>query len=432
MNNNRIAFKNLMVLTSIFIFLVLTASAQSDKAYRIQDDVYARSIQTVRLQRLGYEMSFPVINFNSDEQLKLTFDDLDRDIKYFRYTFVHCDALWNLSDLWQSDYISGFPDDMINNYQSSFNTIQPYTHYELIFPNDNFNFILPGNYLLIVFNDNNPDDVVLTRRFSVVDMKVSIDGFIRTPKTISERNQKQEIGFTVNANKYPLSDISRNLKVIIKQNCRWDNELYLQPYQTNGSILDFRFPDGSNTFYGVNEFRTLDLRSLKYKSKNIRDFERDNDGYHFYLWPDQIKTTKPYIFEQDLNGRYQILAENSSDPAIDAEYVYVYFSLPFEQVPDADVYVTGMLADWQFRDQNKMYYNARRSAYELRMYLKQGFYNYHYALLKKDSQNGDPGYFEGNHTETGNEYTVYVYYREPGARYDILIGVKTFNSKDYL
>ncbi|HPK04801.1 MAG TPA: DUF5103 domain-containing protein, partial [Bacteroidales bacterium] len=314
MNNNRIAFKNLMVLTSIFIFLVLTASAQSDKAYRIQDDVYVRSIQTVRLQRLGYEMSFPVINFNSDEQLKLTFDDLDRDIKYFRYTFVHCDALWNLSDLWQSDYISGFPDDMINNYQSSFNTIQPYTHYELIFPNDNFNFILPGNYLLIVFNDNNPDDVVLTRRFSVVDMKVSIDGFIRTPKTISERNQKQEIGFTVNANKYPLSDISRNLKVIIKQNCRWDNELYLQPYQTNGSILDFRFPDGSNTFYGVNEFRTLDLRSLKYKSKNIRDFERDNDGYHFYLWPDQIKTTKPYIFEQDLNGRYQILAENSSDP----------------------------------------------------------------------------------------------------------------------
>lgn len=413
---------------------IATASAGSTKsAYRIHDDVYHSNIRTVNLHRLGHELSFPVINFNAGEQLLLSFDDLDSDVKLYKYTVVHCDATWNLSDLWPSDYIAGFTDDQIDNYRFSFNTLQPYTHYELVFPNDNLKFTLPGNYLLIVYPGSNPENVAFTRRFSVVDTKVSIDGRVRMPATSSERTKKHEIGFKINTQQYRIIDPRRNLKVIIRQNNRWDNELLLQPYQDRGNELDYHFADESNTFYAVNEFRTLDLRTVRYLTKGVQEIERNSEGYHFYLWPEQRRTFNAYTHEQDLNGRYQVLAEDVYDPAIGSEYVYVHFLLQVENfIPNAEIYITGMLTDWQFSDDNKMLYNSQKSVYETTLYLKQGFYNYHYTLLNKGEKSGDTGFFEGNHANTGNEYTIYVYYREPGNSYDNLISVKTLSSKDFL
>lgn len=401
--------------------------------YRIHDDIYHSNIRTVSLHRLGHELSFPVINFNTGEKLLLSFDDLDGDVKSYKYTIVHCDAYWNLSDLWPSDYINGFTDDLIEDYKLSFNTLQPYTHWKLEFPTNNLNFTLPGNYLLIVFPGNDPDNVAFTRRFSVVNTKVGIEGHIRMPPTSAERTKKHEIGFTINTQQFRIVDPNRNLKVIVRQNNRWDNALYLKPYQVRGDMMDYRYPDETNTFYAVNEFRTLDLRTVRYLTKGVREIERDMGGFHFYLWPEQRRNFKAYVFEKDLNGRFQVLAEDAFDPDVGSEYVYVHFTLQMEMaIPNAEVYVTGMLADWQFRDDNRMAYNQQKSAYEATLFLKQGFYNYHYTLLTKGERAGDTGFFEGNHADTGNEYTIYVYYQQPGTRYDSLIGVMTLDSGDFL
>ena len=411
-----------------------TAKLQrGNKVYRIHDDIYHPNIRTVRLNRLDQELSFPVIAYRQGEKLQLTFDDLDGDVKLYHYTVVHCDAKWNLSDLWPSDYISGFTDETIENYRFSFNTLQPYTHYELILPNERFDFTLPGNYLLIVYPANDPNSVAFTRRFSVLDAKVNIEGFVRMPPASPERRKKHEVGFTVSSPQLRIVDPYRNLKVEVRQNNRWDNALHLQPYQILGDVFDYRYPDESNTFYAVNEFRAFDLRSVRYHTKGVREILRDSDNYHIYLWPDQRRTFSSYIHENDLNGRFHIMAEDAFDPAVGSEYVYVHFTLAMETpIPGAGVYITGMLSDWQFRDDNRMEYNMSRSAYEASMFLKQGFYNYHYSLLPPGETSGDTGFFEGNHADTGNEYTIYVYYREPGKRYDSLIGIKTLNSRDFL
>jgi hypothetical protein len=424
-------------LTFLLATLLLSAHASSNKpdnkTYRIHDDVYHSNIRTVLLHRAGQDMTFPVINFNQGEQFMLTFDDLDGDVKVYRYTVVHCDATWNLSDLWPSDYIDGFTDDLIEDYSFSFNTLQPYTHYELLFPNNDLRFKLPGNYLLIVFLDNDQDNVVLTRRLSVLDMKVSIDAGIRIPPTSPERMKKQEINFTITSPEFRILDPYRNLKVEVRQNNRWDNALHLQPHQISGDVMDYRYPDESNTFYGGNEFRPIDLRTVRYLTGGVKEIERKADGYHVYLWPDQRRAFKAYVHEQDLNGRYQIMAEDTFEASLGSEYVYVHFTMPMEvPVPNAGVYITGMLSDWQFRDDNRMEYNMAKSAYEASIYLKQGFYNYQYALLPDEETKGDTGFFEGNHAGAGNEYTIYVYYREPGNRFDSLIGLKTINSKDFL
>jgi len=55
--------------------------------------------------------------------------------------------------------------------------------------------------------------------------------------------------------------------------------------------------------------------------------------------------------------------------------------------------------------------------------LKQGFYNYQYVLVKKKKNLIiDETFIEGNHWETQNKYTIFLYLQEEGTVYDKLIG----------
>ncbi len=75
-----------------------------------------------------------------------------------------------------------------------------------------------------------------------------------------------------------------------------------------------------------------------------------------------------------------------------------------------------------------MLYNEKQHQYEATMILKQGMYNYLYAVKTPGAPRGDITRIEGSHWETENDYTILVYYRDPGERYDRLVGVNTVNS----
>ena len=51
----------------------------------------------------------------------------------------------------ESEYLEGFYEEPITDYQFSFNTIQNYVHYQTVIPSANLKPTLSGNYLLIVF-----------------------------------------------------------------------------------------------------------------------------------------------------------------------------------------------------------------------------------------------------------------------------------------
>ncbi len=406
---------------------------QNVQAAIFQDQVYEKNIRTVNFIRFGQESSAPVIALNSNEQLQLSFDDLDGVVKNYKYTVVLCDFGWKSSDLWPSEYISGFAENYINDYRFSFNTLQIYVHYKLVFPNENMRITLPGNYLLVVYPENSPDRPSLTRRFMVLDQKASVKGQVRMPLTGADRLKKHEIGFTVEAGNFTIIDPQRNLKAIVLQNNRWDNMIELKPLMIRGNQIDYQYVDGSSVFYAMNEYRTLDIRSVKYLVGNVREINRDEQGYDIYLWPDKRRNTRSYVHEKDINGRYFIKTNENTNPDIEAEYVRVHFSLEVENaIPDADVYVLGALSQWQFTDENKLRFNGRRSVYEKSILLKQGYYNYHYTLLNHGQKKGNSGFFEGDFSDTGNEYTILIYYRAPGARNENLISILTMNSKDFL
>jgi hypothetical protein len=95
---------------------------------------------------------------------------------------------------------------------------------------------------------------------------------------------------------------------------------------------------------------------------------------------------------------------------------------------EANIYVTGVLTDWQLDNRNKMKYNKVRHGYECTLYLKQGYYNYEYVMLSDGKNVADEAPIEGSHAETQNSYTILVYYRPPAQNYDKLIGVRKINS----
>jgi len=410
-----------------------TDADNTDKGPKIpivyDDFVYRPNIKSVQLHEESFEMTQPILELGSDGRLKLSFDDLDADLKNFMYTFIQCNADWQPSDLSATDYIDGFTDNMITDHQYSLSTIQLYTHYNAVFPNENLHFIKSGNYILKVYLDGNPDKLVLTRRFVIFENKVNVISKVKPATAVEFRTFKQEIDFTINHSQYPITDPYGDLKIIITQNNRWDNaKTNLKPVFVKDDELVYDY-DEENVFDGGNEFRIFDTRSLRYHSERIGTITRDSEGYHVSLLPDEKRSYKRYSTYTDANGKFLIKIQEGNNSEIEADYAYVEFFLPFDDAQtDGKLYVFGAYNGWQCSSENLMHYNPKRFGYECALYLKQGYYNYEYVFMKDGETVADQTFIEGMHYETENDYSIYVYHRAPGTYYDQLIGMKRLNS----
>ena len=70
---------------------------------------------------------------------------------------------------------------------------------------------------------------------------------------------------------------------------------------------------------------------------------------------------------------------------------------------------------------------TRSSSYALNLLLKQGYYDYIYAVKENTQSVADVSVVAGDFWETKNEYTIYLYLFDPTQYYDQLIGVTTPN-----
>lgn len=403
-------------------------SSKPKELLRYEDHVYKKNIQTAKLHEQSWDLSPPLIRLNSDQKLQLSFDDLDADLKNYSYTIVHCNYDWQPSDLIFSEYIDGFTENYINNYQYSFNTLQRYTNYSMVFPNDNLRITKTGNYLLKVYLDSDQENLVLTKRFMVFDERVAVKA--RVNQSLSEyRNYKQEVDFAIHHPNYDILNPYGDLKVVITQNDRWDNSIAgLKPLFIRDKELSYDYDSGENAFWAGNEFRHFDIKSLRFQTSRIKDIVVDTSGNYVYLTSDD-KRNKRYYTNTDINGRYKVEVQEGNRDNVEADYVLVNFFLPWASpLTNGDLYVFGELSNWGYPEQNKMKYNYERFGYEANLYLKQGYYNYEYLFMKDGAKTGDVNFIEGSYFDTENEYTIYVYHRATGTDYDQLISVKRINS----
>lgn len=421
-----------LLLLSFLLYVNVTVS-QNNKtddyvgapAIRYEDHVYSPKIKTVQLHDESFEISQPIINLDSPEKLKLSFDELDADFKNYSYTFIHCNSNWEPSNLMPAEYIDGFQDNPISNYRYSFNTLQKYVHYYTTFPSSSCRFIKSGNYILKVYLDGEPDNIIITKRFMVFRNTITIAAKISRTSDAVYSNYNQSIDLNINYNNYKVVNPYSDLKVVITQNNRWDNaKSNLKPLFVKDAELVYELSQ-DNVFPGGNEFRYVNIKSVRYKSERISKIVRDSSVNHIFLVADEKRSFKRYEFEQDINGNFLVKINEGNSSEVEADYCYVHFFLPLDDaLTDGNLYILGAFNGWQCDRENMLHYNEKRFGYEATLYLKQGYYNYHYAFLKDNTTQADEILVEGTHYETENQYTIYVYHQQQGTYYDQLIGVK--------
>ena len=420
-------------ITIIFFFLLtistgLCSGATDSLMYT--DNVFKENIKTVQLHKEGWNLSYPLIKNNSDEKLILHFDVHGNQIETYYYTFIHCTKDWEKSDIFSNDYIDGFPENQIEEFKPSFNTTVNYIHFKLTFPNDRIRFKLSGNYILQVYPVNEPDKPILTRRFIVTENAVMITPDAHRPRMTADNNSSQQIDFTVNYSGLTINDPSRNIYAFILQNGVWNNSRKnLKPDFNGNNELKYNSLSDKNIFAGGNEYRYFDIKSIRYKSEFVNRIDFAISNYNVFLLPSEDREFKPYFYWQDFNGKYYIAIQEGKEPETDADYVYVYFTLPAKYIAGGgNMYVSGALSDWRLNKDNLMVYNYEKSQYECTMLLKQGWYNYEYVFQKDGDTGNVPTKFEGSHYETENDYLILVYYRNPRDRYDRVIGTAVTNT----
>jgi len=417
-----------IILMQVSFTPALSQQPYSDDHGEVREMVLDHSVKTVQLYREGWPLSYPVVKLSGDVPLVLEFDDLSEDQPRFMYRMLHCNADWTPSDLSEQEYLEGYPENEIRKSTPSFNTYTTYLHYELQIPNEDIRFMLSGNYLLLVYRDGNPDDVVFTRRFMVTEAKVNIEASAHIPVLNQYKGCCQEVDFTVNHSGVTIDDPFSETMALVYQNGLWDLRLdALQPYMVNPGQLVYDYQE-ENIFPGGNEFRFFDTKNTRTPTYYVERIDFVAPFFHFRLKPDTPRSPQTYFSQEDINGRFAIEAEGSHNPGVDADYVFVHFRLDMPLPLDGTVYLAGGLTNWQFDELSRMEYKPEEQAYMLSLLLKQGVYNYRYLFLPSFDEQFVVPEIEGSHSETGNEYLILFYHRPPGTRYDRLLGHQIVHS----
>lgn len=393
-----------------------------------KSEVHASYLKTVQCTRTDLALVQPAILFGSDDQLVLRFDDLRGSTQYYSYTFIHCDQNWQQSSLSYFDYLDGFERNEISDYHFSSATSQAYTHYEVMFPNDDVQFRVSGNYIIQVWEEGNDTIPVITERFYVWEDIASVDVKVMRPNMIPYRTEYQEINFTANIRNAEASNPYEDIKVTLQQNNRPDNAWYdLKPRFINNDVI--YYDDDNTVLLAGKEYRRFDISTLRFQTDRIVKIEKGYKRYDVYINADENRSYKQYLYDKDVNGNFIVQAELTNDADIEADYAYVHFRLQAPYfITGGEMYVMGDFNNYTPSAENRMEYNYDLQQYEAVIYLKQGYYNYMYAFIDKSKPYLDFSYAEGNYFEAENDYSIFVYQHIYDRDYDRLIGYKVFNS----
>ncbi|MDO4217321.1 MAG: DUF5103 domain-containing protein [Bacteroidales bacterium] len=412
------------ILLSILLLFPFAVNAQA-----VKDSIWCRDIKTVLLNKTTALLDPPILRMGSNEQMMLRFDEFGDDIQNYRYIISHCDAQWNRDEMEPIDYMNGFEEGTIDNYDIAFNTMQMYVHYYQLIPSHYSTFTASGNYELRVVLDDNPDSTILTRRFMVYEDLVSVSANIGKT-TVASGNLRcdQQVDITIaQRDKASLMLQPQYLQVIVQQNGRTDlrRTLPFTGYNSDGLTYHWR---EANVFHGGNCFRFFDISDLHAQLYNVQRYDSYGGETFAFLRPEEDRSRKNYLYNQSLNGGMRINVVDRRDPNIEADYVWVNFSLPMIQPRiDGHFYIVGDLTQWQLNEDSRMDYNLQYHAYTKRLHLKQGYYAYQIVFLPKGASEGETSTVEGDHYETPNTYTTMVYLRQPGDRGDRLVGIGRYS-----
>lgn len=412
-----------ILLTITLLLSVLYSYPQAYKTQPLSEDVH-----TVQVNKNGNWASIPVIDLSGDNYININFDILGEDsYRALKYRIINCDADWNKSRLLDIEYLDGFNDLLIDDYAQSVNTIVDYTNYNFQIPNDRQRLKLSGNYAVEVYAEDEQNKVLLMACFSVLDSKIKIDGAFSSNTDIDANKEHQQVNFSINTAGIQIRDPFSDLKVVVRQNNRMDNQrVGVKPTYIQGDKLIYEH-NRDLIFDAGNEYRRFESVSYRYNGLNIASTDLTRPYYSTSIITDKVRAGKRYIYDQDQNGRYLIRNAEANDADTQADYFKTRFTLDIPEPILEPIYLNGGFTNNRFDEKYLMKYDIANKVYTADVVLKQGAYNYQY--LTQSGKIYSQAKIEGNYFETENEYAVYVYYRPVGFLSDQLIGLLLISGK---
>jgi hypothetical protein len=406
----------------ILTFVCFVLSIHGSLTYHNQ--VFDSKFKTLLVHPTSQPLNFPLIDLKSGS-IDISFDVLSHQSLRLGYKIIHCNADWTKSELFESEFMNGMRENDFPDGLYSESTFVQYIHYRLRLPNENIQLKLSGNYALVVYDKDHPENTYLTACFMIIEPKASIEANITADTDLGYKNKFQQLQFRIKPQGFSMVMPEKELKVKVLKNFGLDGEVNaVKPSSNDGFSYDFEHVKAL-VFHGGNEYRRFETTSSRFSGLNITKTRIENNAVYSDIQLDNQRNLN-YQYDQDQNGNYLIRTVDClNDVNTCADYFWVNFSFkPDPSLRNSRMFIRGNLTAGMKKEDCEMLFDTDSKQFRKTLLLKQGSYNYRYSVESNDGLQDLSEQAEGSFWQTENVYQILVYHRKFGAYADQLVGFK--------
>jgi hypothetical protein len=393
------------LLFGIIAWLLPTVTTAENRTYKPE----VKSLQAVVNQDW---LSPTVMQLKGDDVLNIGFDELSHNYHRYVYRLERCEADWTTSEeLFESDWLEGFNNNVIDDYVRSINTTVPYTHYKLQIPNDRCRVKLSGNYRLHIAEDGEDEDIA-TVEFMVTEQSMVLSMGVTTNTDIDTNESHQQVSFGLKYGQQLVTNPLDQIQTVVMQNAREDTwRRNVRPSYVSQNGLEWQHKR-ELIFDGGNEYHKFEILDPSHPTLGIEHVNWDGKNYQAQPYVSEPRLN--YLYDKDANGAFYIRNSDNFENDFSSDYVWVNYRLKAPQPTDGHIMINGCWTT-ESPETYQMDYDKIQDLYTASILQKLGYYSYQYLWVKDDGTT-HPLPSEGNFYETENRYQILIYYKGTGER----------------
>ena len=377
-----------------------------------ENRTYGDNVKTIQAVVNLNWLSPCVMRLHFSDHLYVSFDELSHDYHRYVYRLHHCEPDWSESEeLLESDWLEGFNNVVIDDFERSINTTVPYTHYRFTLPNEQCRPTMSGNYRIDIIDDDT-QEIVASVEFMVTEqsMILSLNASSNTDRDTNVSHQ--QVTFGLRYGDHLVTNPDEQIQTVVMQNSREDNCVWnAVPSSVNHLGMEWRHRK-ELIFDAGNEYRKFEVLDPSHPTMGIDRIRWD--GEYYQVFPFLSEPRPNYIYDEDADGSFIIRNSNDRENDTTCDYVWVNYRLKAPELKEGQIVIDGR---WTTEEPETyvMTYDPEQRLYTAKILQKQGYYSYQYLWVTADGETR-PLPSEGNFFQTENRYQAFVYYKGTGER----------------
>lgn len=410
------------------VFFVILAGTLLSLTLQAKHRILSPNVKSLQVVVNQDWLSMPIMTLGSSDVLQMDFDELSHDYIRFKAHLEPCNPDWTPTEgLFESDWLEGFNDWPIEEYENSLNTTVLYTHYKLQIPNEQCRLKMSGNYRLHIMDED--DEEVAVAEFRVLEPITTVGLGVSTNTDIDHQRSHQQVSMSVNCGNLRITNPNEQIQTFVLQNCREDNmKENVRPNYVTPGRLQWEH-NRQLIFEAGNEYHKYETLDPSHPTMGLAGISWNEEDKLFEAFPFPCEQQRNYTYNEDADGAF--LIRNSENYEIDrtCDYIRVHYVLkPLRQYENTQVIIDGQ---WTTEAPETYFasYDEENGVYHASVLQKQGYYNYQFLMLDPDGLTHRMPE-EGSFYQTENRYQALVYFKGTGQRSWQLVGYQQITFRE--